>query len=157
MIPNKSWDVPNLQVWCQQRCIPSPHIVSFLSLINIISCFSLWLSSTFSDKTQACVLYFCSTVVFRTSHLWLLGGFLSCEHNDYPCLMEAKWLKADSLAKLLKPGSPRECRTETNRVERVTRNTPPPKSKARWERARQLFKQHEQEGVGMLRFFLVKT
>ena len=106
MTQNRSWGV-----WWQQTGIPSLHSHLFfysylLGLINIISCFSLWLNSTFSYKTQACVSYFCSMVAFRTSHLWLLGGYLSCVHNDYPCLMEAKWLKADSSAETLKPGNP---------------------------------------------------
>lgn len=136
---------------------PHSHLFFFysylLGLINIISCFSLWLNSAFSYKTQACVSYFCSMVAFRTSHLWLLGGYLSCAHSDYPCLMEAKWLKADSSWNV-KTRQPKWRPTETNRETKIY---PPLKSKAQGARARQLLKQHEREGVGMLRYFARKT
>lgn len=150
MAPNRSWSVSNLHVPCQPRHIPSPHTVSVLGLTQIISCFSLWLSSAFSGKTQVHFFYFCSMVVFRSQTLWAFWGYLSCEHNDYPCLMEAKWLKAVSLAEMFEPHGPCACQVETTKVERVT----PPKSAAQGGGARLLFKHYEQEGVCVLNVFV---
>lgn len=53
------------------------------------------------------------------------GGHLSCDCTDFPCLMEAKWLKAVSLAEMLKPRRPCDCQTETNSVKRGTQNITP--------------------------------
>ncbi|XP_030876456.1 procollagen galactosyltransferase 2 [Leptonychotes weddellii] len=65
-----------------------------------------WLCSVFGDKTQTYFSYFCSMVAFRSQPFVACGGHLSCDCNDCPCLMEAKWLKAVSLAEMLKPRRP---------------------------------------------------
>lgn len=157
MTPNKSWDIPNLQVWHQQRHIPSPFTVSFLGLIHCItSCFSLWLSSAFSGKTQVHFSYFVSMVAFRNQTLVAFFGTLVLWTQWLP-MIERSSMAKNSLCGWDVKAMQALWVPETNSLERVTQNITPSQG-AQGGRARQLLKQHyEQEGVCMLSFFLLKT
>lgn len=113
MTPNRSRDTPDLQVSCPQRYFSSPLKESISSLMNIISCFPLWLNSTFGTKPRPVSHISAQWWFSGASHLWLCGEYLSCEPRDCPCLMEAKWLKAVSLAETVEPDMPCECQRPT--------------------------------------------